>query len=68
MFLCRVRKSLKGQAFYIRYSRSALSRTHKHNLCRVGRRLRNVYVRHAPHASTLSPAKKQLLLGGGREE
>jgi len=24
MFLCRVRKSLKGQAIYIRYSRSAL--------------------------------------------
>ena len=68
MFLCRVRKSLKGQAFYVRYSRGALSRTHKHNLCRVGRRLRNVYVRHTPHASTLSPARKQLLLGGGREE
>jgi hypothetical protein len=68
MFLCRVRKSLKGQAFYVRYSRGGLSRAHKHNLCRVGRRLRNVYVRHQPHASTPSPAKKQLLLGDGREE
>jgi hypothetical protein len=40
MFLCRVRKSLKAQVFYVRYSRSRPSTTDKHNLCRVGRRLR----------------------------
>jgi hypothetical protein len=44
MFLCRVRKSLKGQVFCARYSRHCLSKTHKHNLCRVGRRLRNGFV------------------------
>lgn len=40
MFLCRVRKSRKGQAFCVEYSRSRRLRTHKHNLCRVRRRLR----------------------------
>jgi hypothetical protein len=44
MFLCRVRKSLKGQVFCARYSRNCLSKTHKHNLCRVGRRLRKGFV------------------------
>jgi len=44
MFLCRVRKSLKGQVFCVRYSRNCLSKIYKHNLCRVGRRLRKGFV------------------------
>jgi hypothetical protein len=40
MFLCRVRKSLKGQAFCVRYPRNDFARTHKHNLCTVGPWLR----------------------------
>jgi hypothetical protein len=66
--LCRVRKSLKGQAFCVRCARRCLSTAHKHNLCKVRRRLRNVSVRRELHASTSSPAKKQLMLGDGREE
>ena len=68
MFMCRVRKSVKGQAFCFEYSDSNLSRAHKHNLCRVGRCLRDVSVRRASSASTTLRAKKQVLLGDEREE
>ena len=68
MFLCRVRKSLKPQAFCVRYSRRSSSIVHKHNLCKVGRWLRNGCMRHTPHASPLSPAQKWESLGDGREE
>ena len=68
MFLCRVRKSVKGKAFCNRHSASCLSIVHKHNLCRVGRRFRKGCVRQQPHASFSLRAKKQLLLGGGCEE
>ena len=68
MFLCRVRKSVKGQAFCNRYSCSSVSIVHKHNLCRVGRRFRNGCVRLKPHASFSSPAQKRLLLGDEGEE
>jgi hypothetical protein len=68
MFLCRVRKSVKGQAFCTRYSSSSLSIVHKHNLCRVGRRFRNGCVRHKLRASFSSPAQKRLLLGDEGEE
>ena len=44
MFLCRVRKSLKGQVFCVRYSRSCLSEIHKHNLCRVRRQASREFV------------------------
>jgi hypothetical protein len=69
MFLCRVRKSLKGQAFCIRYSRSGPSSAHKHNLCKVGRWLRRVCAcaSNQKDSKTLH-AKKQLLLGDEREE
>ena len=40
MFLCRVRKSRKRQAFCVECSRSRRVATHKHNLCTVRRRLR----------------------------
>jgi hypothetical protein len=33
----KIRKSLKGQAFYVRYSRKSISMVNKHNLCRGGR-------------------------------
>ena len=59
MFLCRVRKSLKRQAFCNRYSLSSLSRMHKHNLCRVGRWFRKDGVRHEPHQSNERRANKQ---------
>jgi hypothetical protein len=68
MFLCEVRKSMKGQVFCFEYSDSSLSRAHKHNLCRVGRCLRDVSVRREPNASTTLRAKKQELLGDEREE
>jgi hypothetical protein len=68
MFMCRVRKSMKGQAFCFEYSDSNRSRAHKHNLCRVGGCFRDVSVCRAPSASTTLRAKKQELLGDEREE
>lgn len=66
MFLCRVRKSRKGQAFCAKDSRSRRVRTHKHNLCRVRRRLgKAVCASRSPHAP---PAKKQLLVADDHEE
>jgi hypothetical protein len=50
MFLCRVRKSLKGQVFCLCDSCDCLSRLYKHNLCRVGRLLREDCGRHKSYA------------------
>ena len=68
MFLCRVRKSLKPQAFCVRYSRSCASILHKHNLCRVGRRLRKVACVTSRMLRRRRLYKKQESLGDGREE
>jgi hypothetical protein len=51
MFLCRVRKSLKRQAFCNRHSAWCMAIVDKHNLCTVGRWFRKGCVRHEPHAS-----------------
>ena len=66
MFLCRVRKSLKGQVFCVRYSRSRLVRIHKHNLCTVARRLR----KRVCVSRSVDPwrAKKPLLLADEHEQ